>query len=72
MSQNTKNTKALHRVTPAKSGTHCWCGADAVVTRTMPGVETSYCSRHWALWWELEMSAKYATGADVAVVATSA
>lgn len=46
----------IHRITPAPTGQHCWCGKDAIVTRVTPGVESSYCATHWELWWELEMS----------------
>ncbi len=44
--------QTVHRITPARPGVRCWCGADATVTRTLPGVQTHYCRRHWALWWE--------------------
>ncbi|MCY0864756.1 MAG: hypothetical protein OWQ57_07395 [Sulfobacillus sp.] len=46
----------LHHITPAPAGTACWCGADARVTRTAPGVESHYCAKHWALWWEVTLS----------------
>lgn len=63
--------KNLHRITPARPGTHCWCGTDALVTRTMPGIESSYCAKHWALWWAIEMSTKKEAGVEMAGNATA-
>lgn len=44
-----------HRITAAASGSTCWCGADALVTRTAPGVQSHYCAKHWQRWWEVTL-----------------
>ena len=46
----------VHHLTPARPGDHCWCGKEAIVHRTGAGVDTSYCAKHWDLWWMLAMS----------------
>ncbi len=36
----------------APARVRCWCGQEAVITRAGDGIESHYCSEHWALWWE--------------------
>ena len=40
------------RIFAARAGSRCWCGREAAVTRQGEGIESSYCSEHWQLWWE--------------------
>ena len=40
------------KISAAAGRTKCWCGRDATITRSGIGIESHYCSEHWALWWE--------------------
>ena len=40
------------KICAASAGSKCWCGKDAVISRTGVGIESHYCSEHWQLWWE--------------------
>lgn len=61
-----RSSKSLHRAEAAQAGTRCWCGTEATVTRTAPGVVSHYCARHWMLWWTLEMSDSVGVRVEIA------
>ncbi len=61
-----KQPKPMHQAASARAGTRCWCGTAATVTRTAPGVVSHYCTRHWMLWWTLEMSASVGVRVEIA------